>query len=1091
MIKKLLTISLSLVLTLIPLTSPAMAGESVETATIHHIDISSMYDVDTIGGVGDTITWKATTATKFAENTGCSNCWWGYNWGDRYKDTIFQGLSALKPGFPSTLSFLNKETGDITLKKVKWGTDGAASLSENPETFTFKTFNSDSFKGGTMDGKKLYNKGTFTASLKPLYTRSIKFLMGSVISGNNAALKGTITYVDGTTTTFKEQWYVSANNGNDIRVDEMTYYDKTYYTTKNSGRSENIRAFALNNEKFAPVVQSVNEDGTTYSLIADTTTDENDASVPYEVENIGFRGYEVDVDPTKAVKEITIATAWGSYDTYSCILYALAQEEANSSDYYAYLDNFDVDANQPDANGVFTAEQATAIRSVAVAMNELQGKDLSGYTAISDLISQYNSAELIYDTDADDATQYYIDLRKVYNYDAIASIGDIVAANKVDTFAMLSKTLPANTDNYVNFNRVTDPGTSAATIVQVADVKMFMDGLTYLAGVNDSIKLAEVGNSVTIPLVETNTKNIRFTVDNKDAVNYDVTVNYSDNTSDSYTISFNAINTLWTTNSQLIGAVETEEAKRNGLIGMNPDYTYHPSYTLQDDGTYLVGYTKNTSYRRGPSTYQVVPDATKVPVSVTFKANAENMIIYTLSQKALTTDDINELKTYVDTLNADENFYGTFTKTTDEDGNITYENSVETAATAYKYYTFLLEKDVIAAEDYSKIGAIGKQLDVQEEAYVDLSDNVDADLIVPAGEEVPEDFVWEETSLFNADYAPEDGVLTAAASGNTYKLSGNYKDVGADAVKVSDESFKVELKTGRLKGINVIIEKPDAGDNGQSINVTVKYTDETVDELTAMAYKADNPKINANYPESRVQGFGRINAQVKDDADDSKATGEVNGLFNNWTESGFNGKNMVESTIAIDTTKTVESITFNTASSSYYIFAITLDAYTNLELVELTETLPVTTVAEVTKENAQATADAGRAYIELYNRGFTSYVDAANISLYKALVEQADKFLIDGEIVFTPAEVVVADGTASSTVTMKNTTGFPQDYVLVIAAYSDENCSKLLDISIGDAKSLKAETDSATDTINMPAVTDAKLYKVFVWETVKSLKPIQ
>ena len=123
MIKKLLTISLSLVMTLIPLTSPAMAEDAVETATIHHIDISSKYDVDTIGGVGDTITWKATTATKFDSNTGCSNSWWGYNWGDRYKDTAFKGLSTLKPGFPSTLSFLNNEVATTSV------TDNSITLS--------------------------------------------------------------------------------------------------------------------------------------------------------------------------------------------------------------------------------------------------------------------------------------------------------------------------------------------------------------------------------------------------------------------------------------------------------------------------------------------------------------------------------------------------------------------------------------------------------------------------------------------------------------------------------------------------------------------------------------------------------------------------------------------------------------------------------------------------------------------------------------------------------------------------------------------------------------------------------------------------
>ena len=853
MIKKLLTISLSLVLTLIPLTSPAMAGESVETATIHHIDISSMYDVDTIGGVGDTITWKATTATKFAENTGCSNCWWGYNWGDRYKDTIFQGLSALKPGFPSTLSFLNKETGDITLKKVKWGTDGAASLSENPETFTFKTFNSDSFKGGTMDGKKLYNKGTFTASLKPLYTRSIKFLMGSVISGNNAALKGTITYVDGTTTTFKEQWYVSANNGNDIRVDEMTYYDKTYYTTKNSGRSENIRAFALNNEKFAPVVQKGNGDGT-FSLISDTTT----AGEPYEVENIGFRGYEVDVDPGKIVKEITIATAWGSYDTYSCILYALAQEEANSSDYYAYLDKFDVAANQPDANGVFTAKQATAIRNTVAIINKLQEKnaDLSGYTAISDLIDKYNSAELIYDTDASDNSKYYIDLRKLYNHDAIASKGDIVAADKNGTFSITSAELPTNTDNYINFKRITSASTSE--VVQTEDVKMFMDSLIYPAGVNDSIKLAEVGNSVTIPLVETNTKNIRFTVDNLDGINYNVTVNYSDNTSDTYTINSALLNDLANKKTVVTAEVATKEDKRNGLIGFNADYNYHPTYTEQDDGTFVVGTVKDTqSARRGVATYQVVPDATKFPVSVTFKAGKQNMIIYTLSQKTLATDDI---KAFLDSVLTDD--------TTLETATIFSKAQIDALETAEAYLEILESKggDISA---YATLSAIiekaAAQLPASETARVDI-DTVETVINFVSSVSDFSGIVVKKNGTAITNYT-----ISSENDGKTAKITFNESRNGGNTYEISVPGELGVISYGS-DAYTYLYVVPDYAEVEYNSGHTVKNnSEEDINYFAASVIKSEDGKINYE----AVSAEGTVEAGLRSPKDEKTLTEEV------------------------------------------------------------------------------------------------------------------------------------------------------------------------------------------------------------------------
>ncbi len=142
-----------------------------------------------------------------------------------------------------------------------------------------------------------------------------------------------------------------------------------------------------------------------------------------------------------------------------------------------------------------------------------------------------------------------------------------------------------------------------------------------------------------------------------------------------------------------------------------------------------------------------------------------------------------------------------------------------------------------------------------------------------------------------------------------------------------------------------------------------------------------------------------------------------------------------------------------------------------------------------TNENADLVIKKSEAAIELYNRGYST-VSERWYNTYLAANKKAKAIKAVGVDKIYAVNEFSDDGTnVTANVTLTNTSSVDKNYILVIAAYS-ENGEKLIDLDYGTQSQLSSEAIEAPASISIPVNNEATSYKLFVWENLSSLKPI-
>lgn len=144
--------------------------------------------------------------------------------------------------------------------------------------------------------------------------------------------------------------------------------------------------------------------------------------------------------------------------------------------------------------------------------------------------------------------------------------------------------------------------------------------------------------------------------------------------------------------------------------------------------------------------------------------------------------------------------------------------------------------------------------------------------------------------------------------------------------------------------------------------------------------------------------------------------------------------------------------------------------------------------SDITVENADEVIKATDAAIELYNRGYSD-VDEEFYTIYCAdnAKARAVKYAVNG--IYAENSFKQDSENVTANLKLTNVTADEKNYILVIAAYSG-NGEKLENVVCGEAASLSSDDIAKEASIKIPVNNKANLYKVFVWESLNSLKPI-
>lgn len=144
--------------------------------------------------------------------------------------------------------------------------------------------------------------------------------------------------------------------------------------------------------------------------------------------------------------------------------------------------------------------------------------------------------------------------------------------------------------------------------------------------------------------------------------------------------------------------------------------------------------------------------------------------------------------------------------------------------------------------------------------------------------------------------------------------------------------------------------------------------------------------------------------------------------------------------------------------------------------------------SDITVENVDEVIKATDAAIELYNRGYSD-VDEEFYTIYCAdnAKAKAVKYAVNG--IYAENSFKQDSENVTANLKLTNVTADNKNYIFVIAAYSG-NGEKLENVVCGEAASLSSDDIAKEASIKIPVNNKADLYKVFVWESLNSLKPI-
>lgn len=661
-----------------------------------------------------------------------------------------------------------------------------------------------------------------------------------------------------------------------------------------------------------------------------------------------------------------------------------------------------------------------------------------------------------------DSSYNTLDLSSVLNMDVIAPEGSSVEKSFKEYGATISSMWK-------------ERGYANGVIKAQNDIPFAVDEAGFAAGVKDSVILeTDAREPITVQASGEKAEKLYIAWDVQGSyAGAAIKVNYADGTSK--------------TNSIMLGG---RSWQANGSypnyagVVMDNVWSRHDATKLNSDGKYIV--ERADSVTAGLGMFAINLDTTKTPVSYEFSGQGYPSIIYAITESTMSNADMQAVIEQARTLEY-----------------VSTAENAELARKAYSYAEELVKRNVALQSDFEDIAKLVKQAAAQENAYLDITDKLDSDIIVSIndGENTrPSNYSGKDNFLIQpiADTivlnAPSDKSFADYETGSVFKVTGN-KGNGNDSIKIASEAaggtgVTFALDGKMLKHISFLIDSANEegidGITGSGAEAIVNYTDGTSDTISTVL-----SKTNTWYTGQKRANIGISYAHY-----DSETKTYKDGFTGDYPHStgatltalGFDlgGYKQADALNAesYSAYKTVKSITLLPhATANYYVLAATTQAYSNDVLVEAMKTIDnVTEVSDVTKDNAQDVINAVNAMEELYKRAYLSKEEYEGCIPLKDAAEA-----IQGKTIlkFTPSVDVSGDN-AVANLEYTNTTDTAQNYVLIIAAYDSNN--KLVGVNSKNGTAKVNTTDS--DSVSIAKPSNAANYKAFVWDGIKTMKPL-
>lgn len=1046
------------------------AGEELIEVGYKFIDLGSYFNADVIGKPGDVVntsTWFAGRTDGKQESGKNGTALYNEDESGIYtKETNGHGYSA-------------SEKTNISFKIDKNGLAGGVNDC---------IYLSGDGKGTTATAPNAYKEVTIKTSGLPL---SKLYFTAMAYGSSEVKVVATIHYKDGTS----ELQYKK-----DISSGELTR--KYLKLTSNS------RVHLLENDDTFDVIGfwwGSKDNGNGNNLIPNS----NNVLEAGTTDNRAMAFYELDVNTTKVPESVTLSMKYDSsvnVQSYNDAAIFSMTEILNitNEEMQAFLAAIDTNAIAAD----FSEENVSKLETALLYIDELvsRGANADNYAEILALKTKY---ERYLQIKAAQKNVNYIDMRPFFNADIFGQVGEEInvdtwfggqyksALNEGNTATMYKSGIPYDKffssdliESYDSgYMKIKNNGrlqsgfvTDINAEINTISIPLFFDESTLQGGVEDAIYLRGAQNNaytygitdVTIPLSGLNSERVYFAALAYSLTNYNtpVILNYADGTS--------VESKLAITNS-----TDVNRADASNVIafwyctrGENSTYTMSPVYDETKEAYVLENTTDLNNSRMG--IYTVAADKTKRLESITIgqPLYQNDVAIFAMTEMLSTTVEemykgIEELDTVIK--NADYII-------TSEQKNLIY--------TARRYADELVARGLEVESKYTYIDDYITQLEAMDEIYADLSGRVNTDLIVAVGDAKDANATYvRDVPLYSSAQIPSDGIIVAEGSadtlgenGRTFKLSGNYKNVGNDAVLISanDLGETFELSGEVLSQISVITDSATGGNTPLKLNAKITYTDGTYEEIEYDGrFMADSSSLHRSY--AHIGGFGRVTFNSE--------TGKFESVSGNATV-------MYPAVIPV-AQKPVSQILLQPDSSDYQLLAITEVPSTNTELVDcMLKAMDLYDDAAETWKNsdddANTVLEGYYAYMELRSRKASVLADDADAEYFAGMRADAEEVLGIAAVIKKPVfnvSVTTTDTAATANVTMTNETEYDQKYILVIAAYDANN--KLLKLNILKDQSLKAGANGTMNSISMDLVDGATKYKGLIWEDLINLVPLR
>ncbi len=752
----------------------------------------------------------------------------------------------------------------------------------------------------------------------------------------------------------------------------------------------------------------------------------------------GIAYYSIDVDETKIIDNISITNSSDSMVAY----YAIGGTVMSNNELLAYVDNAQTFER-------VTAENADAIKIAKSYADELVARNAVTESYVEKINSLYE--DVIWYADKIDAKQNMLNLSSALNMDMLAPVGSSVD-NYFDTGFECTYT--------DMWKKHTVNGVISAELDDGSVVNFSMDESKYDAGVKDAVYLKAGETTVTIPSAGEPAQNVYFIWGSRgDDRQAKVTVKYSDGTSKTETVAVHRY------------VKKDADPNEVGSLMLNLD-KYYPVFD-ENTGKYIITSKLAETGEKttaGINIYCMELDITKTPVSYAISAAVNfDTALFAMTETTMSNDDM---------ISVIDEVKGLKLVKTAEDA--------EAVEKAWAYAQELDRRHAVKLEDNAYIKKLVKQTAAQKDIHIDITSELDADLIVNVGDSRPSGYSGRDDALHQAMgseitlISPRGAGYTDEDSGRTFNLSGAYDGNGNDSVQagVSGVSFGINNKV--LSRISFLIDCIDtrvSKNNGATVKAVITYDDGTSEEVKSRIRRSDTWYTN------QYGAFVETKNAHYDSASNTYADGRVNyeneeDKFSLLSTFGFN----------IPTAKPVKSIELcGEMSYTYHVLGVTAVPHSNEELennLVIFET--VSGALDVNESNAQAALLGASSALELYARGYE--LDSDSIALANEVYMAARVYLSDGEVLEFVPSLTMKNGIASVSVMMNNTTADDAPYVIIIAAYNDKN--ELAGIKASSSKLLKASSVAVKDSLMLDEKIDnAVKYKAMIWDGLDTMHP--